>query len=121
MAPTRTRTMKNKHATNKAGIKNSKASSRKPQAEGIVNSTKSRGKAPLTSKGKGRPVLSDLLKKRKKRTYTEKELGIPTLNSIVPVGVQKPKGKKKGKIFVDDPVCSPLTQLDSQRSRVLIM
>ncbi|KAB2579313.1 putative 60s ribosomal subunit assembly export protein loc1 protein [Lasiodiplodia theobromae] len=41
-------------------------------------------------------------KKKKKRTYTEEELGIPKLNMITPVGVQKPKGKKKGKVFVDD-------------------
>ncbi|KAK3065717.1 60S ribosomal subunit assembly/export protein, partial [Coniosporium uncinatum] len=30
------------------------------------------------------------------------ELNIPKLNGIVPAGVQKPKGKKKGKVFVDD-------------------
>jgi 60S ribosomal subunit assembly/export protein LOC1 len=41
-------------------------------------------------------------KKRKRREYTDKELELPTLNMITPVGVQKPKGKKKGKIFVDD-------------------
>ena len=41
-------------------------------------------------------------KKKKQRTYTDKELGIPTLNTITPVGVQKPRGKKKGKVFVDD-------------------
>lgn len=40
--------------------------------------------------------------KKKRRTYTDKELGIPTLNMITPAGVQKPKGKKKGKVFVDD-------------------
>lgn len=41
---------------------------------------------------------------KKRRIYTEKELGIPTLNMITPVGVEKPKGKKKGKVFVDDRV-----------------
>lgn len=45
--------------------------------------------------------------KKKRRVYTEKELGIPTLNMITPVGVEKPKGGKKGKVFVDDRVCSP--------------
>ncbi|KAF2085763.1 hypothetical protein K490DRAFT_67359 [Saccharata proteae CBS 121410] len=40
--------------------------------------------------------------KKKKRVYSEKELGIQKLNTIVPAGVQKPKGKKKGKVFVDD-------------------
>lgn len=37
--------------------------------------------------------------------YTEKELDIPQLNMITPIGVGKPKGKKKGKVFVDDRVC----------------
>lgn len=40
--------------------------------------------------------------KKKRRIYTEKELNIPALNTITPAGVQKPKGKKKGKVFVDD-------------------
>ena len=43
-------------------------------------------------------------KKRKQRTYTDEELGIPKLNMITPVGVQRPKGKKKGKIYIDDKV-----------------
>lgn len=41
--------------------------------------------------------------KKKKRVYTEGELDIPKLNSIVPAGIAKPKGQKKGKVFVDDP------------------
>jgi len=41
-------------------------------------------------------------KRKKQRVYTDKELGLPALNMITPAGVQKPKGKKKGKIFVDD-------------------
>lgn len=39
---------------------------------------------------------------KKKRIYTEKELGIPQLNGIRPTGVQKPPNAKKGKNFVDD-------------------
>ncbi len=42
------------------------------------------------------------LNKKKKRVYTEKELNIPKLNSIIPAGIAKPKGQKKGKKFVDD-------------------
>jgi len=42
--------------------------------------------------------------KKKKRVYTEAELDIPKLNGIIPAGVLKPKGQKKGKKFVDDPV-----------------
>lgn len=103
MGRQRTKTIKNKHAANKSGISASKASSRRPQADGVINSKKPPGrKKPLTTQVKGRPVISELLKKKKKREYTEKELGIPKLNSIVPAGVQKPKGKKKGKVFVDD-------------------
>jgi 60S ribosomal subunit assembly/export protein LOC1 len=41
--------------------------------------------------------------KKKKRVYTEAELDIPKLNSIIPAGIAKPKGQKKGKVFVDDP------------------
>lgn len=40
--------------------------------------------------------------RKKRRVYSEKELGIPTLNSIKPAGIQKPHGMKKGKTFVDD-------------------
>jgi len=43
-----------------------------------------------------------MLNKKKKKVYTEKELGLPQLNMITPIGVTKPKGKKKGKVFVDD-------------------
>lgn len=46
---------------------------------------------------------STVLAKKKQRTYTDAELGIPKMNGIIPAGIQKPKGKKKGKIFVDDP------------------
>ncbi|KAF2652828.1 hypothetical protein K491DRAFT_582955, partial [Lophiostoma macrostomum CBS 122681] len=50
-----------------------------------------------------RPSTS-LPPKKKKRVYTAAELDIPTLNSIIPAGVAKPKGQKKGKKFVDDAV-----------------
>ncbi|KAF2640610.1 hypothetical protein P280DRAFT_469349 [Massarina eburnea CBS 473.64] len=40
--------------------------------------------------------------KPKRRHYTEKELDIPALNGIIPAGIAKPKGQKKGKVFVDD-------------------
>lgn len=32
-------------------------------------------------------------------------MDLPSLNMITPVGVQTPRGKKKGKVFVDDQVC----------------
>lgn len=52
--------------------------------------------------------------KKKPRVYTEKELGIPKLNMITPVGVQVAKGKKKGKVFVDDQVVSELCFFDRE-------
>jgi 60S ribosomal subunit assembly/export protein LOC1 len=101
-----TRTIKNKHAANGSGIKGSKASKNGPQNDGVIKAKKTGPKTPQPGRGiKGRPNIADILKKRKKRVYTEKELGIPELNKITPVGVTKPKGKKKGKVFVDDRVC----------------
>jgi 60S ribosomal subunit assembly/export protein LOC1 len=41
--------------------------------------------------------------RKKKRVYKESELDIPALNGIIPAGIAKPKGVKKGKVFVDDP------------------
>lgn len=103
MAPTRTRTVKNKHAaSNKSSTNASKVAKRAPP-DGVVKSKRPKGKATPVQV-KGRPSVADLLKKRKKKVYSEKELGIPKLNTITPVGVQKPRGKKKGKVYVDDRV-----------------
>jgi 60S ribosomal subunit assembly/export protein LOC1 len=69
----------------------------------------------LPGKGIGDGGLEARLKKKfgkSRKVYTEKELGIPELNGIVPVGVEKPKGGKKGKVFVDDRVCAA-SRLDS--------
>ncbi|KAI9055109.1 hypothetical protein LZ554_000074 [Drepanopeziza brunnea f. sp. 'monogermtubi'] len=99
MAPSRTSTVKSKHATNKSGIKNSKSSTR-PQSDGVSKNKKPRSKGPPPKPQKSAGNLATLKKKR--RVYTEKELGIPALNMITPIGVEKPKGKKKGKVFVDD-------------------
>jgi len=107
MGPSRTATVKSKHAANKSGIRNSKTSTKKTQNDGIVKNKSEKSKR-TQSKGvnlkpqKGAGNLATLKKKR--RVYTEKELGIPKLNMITPVGVEKPKGKKKGKVFVDDRV-----------------
>ena len=69
------------------------------------SSSKSKAKRPPPKEMKAKPrTAPELQKKKKKREYTEKELNLPTLNTITPVGVQKPRGKKKGKVFVDDQV-----------------
>ena len=60
--------------------------------------------SPQEVKSKARTAPENLAKK-KKRVYTEAELDLPKLNTITPVGVVKPRGEKKGKIFIDDQVC----------------
>jgi 60S ribosomal subunit assembly/export protein LOC1 len=74
-------------------------------------------KGPPPKQQKTKPALAPVKKKRK--IYTEKELGIPQLNMITPVGVQVPKGKKKGKVFVDDQVWSPLCGQHDQSNGTL--
>lgn len=111
MAPSRTSTVKSKHASkhaaNKSGIRNSKTSSTKPSSDGVVKAKSAKSKR-TTSKGVNLKPQKDAGRlatlKKKRRVYTEKELGIQPLNMITPIGVEKPKGKKKGKVFVDDRV-----------------
>lgn len=97
MGPTRTVKTSSK-------LKKGSKSSSKPNA--LQANTKSK----VSKKSKAPPPKQQKTKstrgqpKKKKRVYTEKELGIPKLNMITPVGVDLPKGKKKGKVFVDDQV-----------------
>ena len=104
MPPSRTKTIKNKHAANGSGISGSKAQRAGPM-DGIVKNKKG---PPPASKPSNSKAIAAILKKRRKKTYSEKELDIPKLNMITPVGVEKPKGKKKGKVFVDDRVSPPI-------------
>ncbi len=99
MAPTRT--VKSK-SFSKDG-KGSKGSG-KPGILGANTKSKvsKKAKAPPPKQQKTKSAAP--AKKKKKHVYTEKELGIPKLNMITPVGVELPKGKKKGKVFVDDQV-----------------
>jgi 60S ribosomal subunit assembly/export protein LOC1 len=102
MAINKTRTVKNKHAGGKHG-------NRKPPPpgppDGIVKSKTPKGTPPTQNPLKNKiQRLMDQRKRNKTRTYSDKELGVPTLNKITPVGVEKPRGKKKGKVFVDDRV-----------------
>jgi 60S ribosomal subunit assembly/export protein LOC1 len=86
-----------KSAKPKSGLKGSTATSSKPKP-------KPAAKRPPPQQVKTKPGTHNPVKpkKKKQRVYTDKELGLPALNMITPAGVQKPKGKKKGKIFVDD-------------------
>ncbi|KAH8176952.1 60S ribosomal subunit assembly/export protein loc-1 [Sarocladium implicatum] len=95
MAPTRT--VKNKHAGPKTS---SKGGDKRSASDGVSKSRKPKG--PIVSKQVKEKGTAGLTKKPKKKTYSEEDLGIPKLNMITPVGVVKPKGKKKGKVFVDD-------------------
>jgi 60S ribosomal subunit assembly/export protein LOC1 len=78
----------------KVASKSAPKSTSKPTAKSSASAKKTPFKKPKTQ--------ATAHVKKKKRVYTEKELGIPTLNMITPAGVQKVRGKKKGKIFVDD-------------------
>lgn len=105
--------MKSKHAAGKSagGGKTDKRAS-----TDRVSKTK-KPKGPVVSQQLKEKNRALLMKKPKKKTYSAEELGIPTLNMITPVGVTKPKGKKKGKVFVDDRVCisSTVTWPESQK------
>lgn len=74
---------------------------------------------PQEVKSKARTAPENLQKK-KKRVYTEAELDLPKLNTITPVGVVKPKGKKKGKTFVDDEVRSSNLEKEQNRNTMLM-
>lgn len=82
-------------------------------ASRVSKASKKNGpKRPPPQEVKAKPrTAQENLKKKKKRVYTEKELDLPELNQITPVGVIKPKGKKKGKTFVDDQVGFTLNAL----------
>ncbi|KAF4303795.1 60S ribosomal subunit assembly/export protein LOC1 [Botryosphaeria dothidea] len=94
--------------------------SQKPKS-GSSNSSAKSAKSSKHSKAKTHTPVGTAktdANKKKKRTYTEEELGIPKLNMITPAGVQKPKGKKKGKVFVDDQIAARTIQtvVDGGRS-----
>lgn len=93
-----------KGAATKGGAKPSKSSAPSSGSR-VSKSSKPKGKRPPPKEVKAKArSASENLKKKKKRVYTEAELDLPKLNAITPVGVVKPKGKKKGKTFVDDQV-----------------
>ena len=93
MAPTRT-------VKSKSFSKDGK-SSKGSKKIGTGSKVSKKPKAPPPKQQKTKAAAPA---KKKKRVYTEKELGIPKLNMITPVGVELPKGKKKGKVFIDDQV-----------------
>jgi len=94
-------------APTKPSKDSSKKSSKPLSSSSKVSKNKDAKRPPPKEvKAKARTEPS-LLKKKQKREYTEEELDLPKLNMITPAGVVKPKGKKKGKKFVDDAVRTP--------------
>lgn len=96
-----------KPASSGGSSKGSKGSQRSElsSASRVGKSRKKNVKRPPPKEVKSKArTAPENLQKKKKRVYTEAELDLPKLNSITPVGVVKPKGKKKGKTFVDDEV-----------------
>jgi 60S ribosomal subunit assembly/export protein LOC1 len=92
-----------KGKSSKLGAKSSsKSKSAASKPEGI---SKNRQKKLTLAKPGGAQKTKSRTKdgRKKKRVYSEKELDIPLLNGIIPAGIAKPKGVKKGKKFVDDP------------------
>lgn len=92
----------------KAGPKGKSGGAPKPKSSGNKPEgiSKRRQKSLSLAKPGGEQKTKSIKSKdgkKKKRVYTEAELDIPKLNSIVPAGIAKPKGQKKGKVFVDDP------------------
>ena len=92
-----------KGKSTKLGAKSSsKTKSAASKPEGISKNRQK--KLSLAKPGGAQKTKSRTLDGRKKRRiYSEKELDIPLLNGIVPAGIAKPHGVKKGKKFVDDP------------------
>lgn len=90
-----------KSASSKGSKIPKKSSALGSNTKGRVSKT-ARPKAPPPKQQKTKSNTGPV--KKKKPVYTDKELGVPKLNMITPVGVDQPKGKKKGKVFVDDQV-----------------
>lgn len=88
-----------------ASAKGSNKRTSKPSSSGPASKSRSKpsGPKPKPEQHKPKPVNNDKKKKLPPhKRYTAKELNIPAVNGIIPVGVQKPPNAKKGKNFVDD-------------------
>src|SRR5690348_11811883 len=94
-----------------APVKSSKRLARKSATAGSSKSTrKSSTKLPpkMSKQIKTKPGSQTPKPKKKQPEYTEKQLGLPALNSIVPANAKTVQraggtGKKKNKVYVDDP------------------
>ncbi|KAF1844833.1 uncharacterized protein K460DRAFT_405112 [Cucurbitaria berberidis CBS 394.84] len=106
MAPTKPSTKGKSAKGGKPGKSSSKSAKPKPTGKAPEGISKRKQKSMSLAKPGGAQKTKSKVSKdgrKKKRVYTEKELDIPLLNGIIPAGIAKPKGEKKGKKFVDDP------------------
>jgi 60S ribosomal subunit assembly/export protein LOC1 len=101
MAPSKTATKKNPKFVPKPPSKSKSKVTKRPPAKHVK-----------PKPGSQIAALSASKRKRKMRTYTDKELNLPTLNMITPTTNasnptaavhKKGTGKKKNKIYIDDP------------------
>lgn len=89
----------------KAGAsKGANKRSTKPAQSGSSSKAKKKtGPKPAPTQHKPKPSTGTEKKKKPPHMrYSEKELKVPQLNGIRPMGIQKPPNAKKGKNFVDD-------------------
>lgn len=98
--PTKGKFSKGKSSSLPKGASKSKSSGSAPSG---ISKRKAKSLALAKPGGAQKTRSKTVDGKKKKRVYTEKELDIPKLNGIIPAGIAKPKGQKKGKKFVDDP------------------
>lgn len=107
MAPTKSVKGKASKGGKSAGSKSGGPSkkSAKPKGSAPEGISKRKQKSLSLAKPGGEQKSKSRLSSNrpKKRVYKESELDIPKLNGIIPAGIAKPKGQKKGKTFVDDP------------------
>jgi 60S ribosomal subunit assembly/export protein LOC1 len=102
---TKGKSSKGKSGPAKSGA-NKPKSKPKPTGSAPEGISKRKQKSMSLAKPGGAQKTKSLVSKdgkKKRRVYSEKELDIPALNGIIPAGIAKPKGVKKGKKFVDDP------------------
>ncbi|KAF3107274.1 60S ribosomal subunit assembly/export protein [Orbilia oligospora] len=99
---------KRRKTTSSSSSSSSSTTDPKPFTPGKLSSSK-RHKKPTpssTSSTIKKPTSTNKIRKPHKKPlkdrYTDAQLKLPTLNGIVPAGVTKPRGKKKGKVFVED-------------------
>lgn len=107
MAPTKSVKGKSSKGGKPGGSKSggSSKNSAKPKGSAPEGISKKKQKSLALAKPGGAQKSKSKLSshKPKRRIYKESELDIPKLNGIIPAGIAKPKGQKKGKTFVDDP------------------